>query len=69
MWIRKLHRMGTSVVLTVPVAVMRRWEQANVHHVLVTLEDDQLRIRPLATEDLMKYPAPQEEEVPPGAIR
>lgn len=61
--------MGTSVVLTVPRAIMRRWELAHIQHVLVTLEDHELRIRPLSTDDLLQYPAPEEEEEPHGEIR
>ncbi len=61
--------MGTSVVLTVPAAVMRTWEQAGARYVLVALEDHSLRVRPLSTEELMQYPPPEDEEVPRGEVR
>ena len=69
MWIRKLHRMGTSVVLTVPRDVMRVWERGHVGHVLVTYEGADLRVHPLTTEELMHHPAPEEEVLDRGPIR
>lgn len=69
MWIRKLHRMGTSHVLTIPRDVMRRWERAHVGHVVVTYEGDALRVKPLTAEELLSYPAPEEEVLDRGPIR
>ncbi len=69
MWIRKLHRMGTSHVLTIPRDVMRMWERAHVGHVIVTYEGKTLRIQALTAEELLDYPAPEEEELDRGPLR
>jgi len=69
MLIRKLHRMGTSVVLTIPHHVMRRWEGQHVSHVVIEDRDDHLVIRPLTLEQLVHYPAPEEEDAPSGPPR
>lgn len=69
LWIRKLHRMGTSVVLTIPVKIMDGWTRAGVRYVTVDPHDGGLLIHPLTTEDLMYHPAPEEEEEPHGEIR
>jgi len=68
-WIRKLHRMGTSVVLTVPRDVMRVWERAHIGHVVITYEGEQLRVQPLTPEDLLNYPRPEEEELDGRSLR
>ena len=69
MWIRKLHRMGTSHVLTVPRDVMRLWERAHVGHVVITFEGGGLRVQPLTAEELLSYPAPEEEVLDRGSLR
>lgn len=69
MWIRKLHRMGTSTVLTVPMQLMRVWERMEVRHVLITVDNGGLRVQPLTPEDLMHYPTPEEEALPRGPAR
>ncbi len=69
MLIRKLHRMGTSTVLTVPQHVMRRWEGLHASHVVIEDRGDHLVVRPLTLEQLLSYPAPEEEAPPSGPVR
>jgi antitoxin component of MazEF toxin-antitoxin module len=69
MLIRKLHRMGTSTVVTVPQHVMRRWEQLKARHVIIEDQGDHLVLRPLTLEELIHYPIPEEEDTPHGPVR
>ena len=63
MWIRKLHRMGTSVVLTVPRDVNRRWEARQIQYVEIEYQGDVLIVRPLPMEQLLHRPIPEEEDL------
>ena len=69
MQIRKLHRMGTSYVMTVPSQVIRRWRQAHTLYVIIDDLVDELRVRPLSTEELLHYPRPEEEELDGRPVR
>lgn len=69
MLIRKLQRMGTSTVVTIPQHVIRRWEQLKARHVIVEDHDDHLVLRPLTLDQLIHYPVPEEEDPSHGPVR
>jgi len=62
-WIRKLQRMGASMMLTIPRDVMRRWEKAGTRYVEVRLHDAGLIVRPLSLEEALRHPTPEEVDL------
>ncbi len=62
--IRKLQRQGSTHLVAIPRVVMKRWEIANVRHVLIEDLGDHLEVRPLPYEQLVHYPRSEEEGLP-----
>jgi len=60
-WIRKLQDLGDSSAITVPRDVARVWRARRVRYVEVEWRGDELVIRPLTDDELMRRPAPEEE--------
>jgi hypothetical protein len=61
MWIRAVQwRKGTAVV-SLPRDVVRTWRLDGSRHVVMTLEEGGLRIRPLTDQDVLQAPLPARE--------